>query len=74
MSEPTMQLPPGKTCGDCVHFRRCEKLFGCDPTSVTCDWSPSRFSPADQVAQVERVQPRRLIEELAKNFKLGSKK
>ena len=44
MSELSMQLPAGKTCGDCVHLRRCKMLFGCKPENVVCDFAPSRFT------------------------------
>ncbi|ELX9578618.1 hypothetical protein SLJ66_001988 [Escherichia coli] len=37
-----MQLPKGKTCGDCAHIRRCKAIFGHTETDVYCDWSPSR--------------------------------
>lgn len=40
-----MELPKGKTCGDCVHWKaRCEWLI-CTKTSkdIMCDWAPSRF-------------------------------
>ena len=36
-------LPPGKTCADCVHCRRCCALFGQTPTGTSCDFWPSRF-------------------------------
>ena len=38
-----MDLPAGKTCGDCTHIDWCERLFGCPRTNKRCDWSPSRF-------------------------------
>lgn len=38
-----MRLPKGKTCGDCVHIRRCSLIFGHTTTDTYCDWSPSRF-------------------------------
>ena len=38
-----MLLPDGKCCGNCVNYRGCQKLIGCSPDSVTCDWAPSRF-------------------------------
>ena len=41
-----MDLPEGKTCGDCVHCRRCTGMFGHIPADESCDWSPSRFRPA----------------------------
>jgi hypothetical protein len=38
-----MNLPPGKTCGDCVHFKRCDCIFGHIAGDEACDWAPSRF-------------------------------
>lgn len=38
-----MDLPEGKTCGDCVHCNRCTLMFGHKPEDESCDWSPSRF-------------------------------
>lgn len=39
-----MNLPPGKTCGgDCLHFDRCNKIFGHVSADKVCDWSPSKF-------------------------------
>lgn len=38
-----MDLPPGMTCADCVHCRRCTMIFGHIPQDQVCDWSPSRF-------------------------------
>lgn len=38
-----MNLPPGKTCADCVHCARCTAIFGHIPEDEVCDWSPSRF-------------------------------
>lgn len=38
-----MDLPEGKTCGDCAHLPRCQMLFQCKPTNTRCDWSPARF-------------------------------
>lgn len=40
----TMELPAGRTCGDCVHFKRtCEWLISCKPDRTSCDWWPVRF-------------------------------
>lgn len=40
----TMELPPGQTCADCVHFKRtCEWLISCTPERTQCDWWPIRF-------------------------------
>lgn len=44
--EYRMNLPEGKTCGDCVHCRRCTAMFGHIPADESCDWSPSRFREA----------------------------
>lgn len=38
-----MNLPPGRTCSDCVHCYRCTTMFGHIPQDEVCDWSPSRF-------------------------------
>lgn len=46
-----MSLPEGKTCGDCVHVRRCTAMFGHIPEDEACDWSPSRFRASVPVAQ-----------------------
>lgn len=49
-----MELPAGKTCGHCVHERRCCTIFGHEPSDTYCDWFPRRFrekpapAPADQ--------------------------
>lgn len=43
MSEPDMQLPPGKTCSDCAFFKRCEWLLSLKGTETACDWSPSVY-------------------------------
>ena len=40
-----MELPAGKTCGHCVHERRCCTIFGHTPTDTFCDWFPRRFQP-----------------------------
>jgi hypothetical protein len=41
--ERAMNLPAGKRCADCAHFRRCAWLIGADGTETACDWYPSRF-------------------------------
>nr|WP_253539519.1 hypothetical protein [Erwinia aphidicola] len=41
-----MNLPVGKTCGECVYSRRCTMMFGHIPGDEVCDWSPSRFREA----------------------------
>lgn len=41
-----MALPQGKTCGDCVHERRCCLIFGHTPTDTYCGWFPRRFHEA----------------------------
>lgn len=39
-----MTLPPGKTCSDCVHLRRCMRVLGCtSPERTSCDFYPNRF-------------------------------
>ncbi|EKD38161.1 MAG: hypothetical protein ACD_75C00843G0007 [uncultured bacterium] len=41
--EPEMDLPAGKTCNDCVHFRRCNAIYGHIAEDEVCDWAPSTF-------------------------------
>jgi hypothetical protein len=43
-----MDLPEGKTCGDCAHCRSCTAMFGHIPADESCDWSPSRYREADR--------------------------
>ena len=42
-----------KTCGHCVHERRCCAIFGHTPSDTYCDWFPRRFAekPAQTVAK-----------------------
>ena len=46
-----MKLPEGRACGLCIWWRRCHMLFGCDPKSTTCDWSPSRYAENKPLVQ-----------------------
>ncbi len=39
----SMNLPQGKTCGDCVHIPRCNAIYGHMASDERCDWYPSRF-------------------------------
>jgi len=38
-----INLPTGKTCGDCYHFNQCNSMFGHIALDERCDWLPSRF-------------------------------
>jgi hypothetical protein len=38
-----MNLPEGKTCGDCTHARSCIAMFGHVATDTYCDFYPVRF-------------------------------
>lgn len=53
--EDQMNLPEDKTCGDCVHCRRCTLMFGHIPTDEACDWSPSRFREAVPTAFISEI-------------------
>lgn len=44
----TMNLPHGETCGDCIHIRRCNAMFGHMAADEQCDWYPIRFLAALQ--------------------------
>ena len=42
----TCELPPGRTCADCAHFKRtCEWLISYTGAETACDWWPVRFYP-----------------------------
>ena len=43
-----MNLPDGKTCGDCMYIRRCKGIFGRIEADEVCDWSPVRFMVAEK--------------------------
>ena len=49
---PEMNLPAGKTCGDCSFYGRCKAFFGCPATNDNCDWSPSKFKQKVAIATV----------------------
>lgn len=38
-----MELPAGKTCGDCKHFRHCASFYAHEATDTYCDFFPRRF-------------------------------
>ena len=44
----SMNLPKGKTCGDCAYLAHCVALGFTHSLAVRCDFHPSRFreSPA----------------------------
>lgn len=46
-----MRLPAGKTCADCLNGPICDGLFGAVKRGfASCDFWPSRFSPAQGAA------------------------
>lgn len=45
-----MELPQGKTCGDCAHVYRCTTMFGHTAADTYCDWFPCRFREAKKEA------------------------
>lgn len=46
-----MQLPAGKTCGDCRNFRHCEAFYAHTPTDNYCDFFPRRFIERAPIAK-----------------------
>ena len=48
-----MDLPEGKTCGDCCYIAHCQLFYGVKVDSRRCDFEPIRFRPAsgNNVAQ-----------------------
>ena len=43
--ENDMNLPEHYTAVDCVHFKKCQRTFGCKAENTQCDFSPSSFHP-----------------------------
>lgn len=39
-----MQLPAGKTCGDCRNFRHCTAFYARTAADTSCDFYPRRFA------------------------------
>jgi hypothetical protein len=54
--ETCMNLPEGKTCGDCVHAHRCCAIFGHKPEDTTCDWFPRRFRDRAALAALKAME------------------
>lgn len=52
----TLSLPEWVTCADCRHCRRCVLIFGQQATDTECQWTPSKFSPADPQGLLARAQ------------------
>lgn len=42
-SKTCMELPEGKTCGDCVNFRHCTAFYAHTSADTYCDFFPRRF-------------------------------
>jgi hypothetical protein len=42
-SSTCMELPTGKTCGDCRSLSRCAAFVGRKGTETSCDWFPRHF-------------------------------
>lgn len=38
-----MDLPVGKTCGDCVYYNHCTVFYGVKANNTKCDFEPIRF-------------------------------
>lgn len=41
-----MDLPDGKTCGDCRYIAHCRVFYGVKDDSRRCDFEPIRFRAA----------------------------
>lgn len=58
MTEPDYhaerRLPIGLTCADCLHGKRCDRLFGAVRRAFTsCDFWPSRFTQGASAGTAE---------------------
>lgn len=49
----TLDLPAGKTCGDCYAFRHCAAFFGRIAADESCDFFPVRFAEAPKAASAQ---------------------
>lgn len=45
-----MELPDGKSCGECKHFRHCAAFYAHAATDTYCDFFPRRFVQRVEVA------------------------
>ena len=52
-----MDLPTGKTCGDCVNSRHCKALYGVKDEYTHCDFFPRRFRERAAIAAAQGAQP-----------------
>lgn len=43
-----MFLPDGMTCGDCINFDWCSKVYGIKPEYTSCDFEPIRFKAKEK--------------------------
>lgn len=41
-----MKLPPGMTCSDCAHIKRCLAFGFTSADATLCDFHPSRYRAA----------------------------
>lgn len=46
-----MELPAGKTCGDCAHVRHCIAFYAHTETDTYCDFFPRRFVERAAIAK-----------------------
>jgi hypothetical protein len=46
-----MELPAGKTCGDCAHVRHCMAFYAHTLTDTYCDFFPRRFKERAALAK-----------------------
>lgn len=42
-----MRLPPGVSCADCKHVKRCSGFGFTSPVRTSCDFWPNRFVRAN---------------------------
>lgn len=52
-----MELPKGKTCGDCKNFRHCAAFYAHTITDTYCDFFPRRFAEPAHIAAATGEQP-----------------
>lgn len=53
--DPCMQLPEGKTCGNCIHEYRCCLIFGHVAEDTFCDWFPRKFKEKQNLSDESKL-------------------
>jgi len=53
MSKRKMLLPEGKTCINCIYYKKCFALFGAYESRKDCDFFPNRFKEKENKGELK---------------------